>query len=78
MKIDTKMIQAELEGLGSTEKVKVKLDRSSDVAVSINQADCKKDKTFIPGFFIRLNPSRIRSPSKLGEILNFCRETVAN
>jgi len=77
MKIDTKMIQAELQELAGTGKVKVKLDRSMDVAVSTAEADCNKD-SFIPGYFIRVNPSRIRSPNKLEDILNFCREAVTN
>lgn len=66
--INTKALQAELQVLANPTRVKVKLDRHIDIACSIRETD--------NGFHIRLNPKRIRTPGKLEEHLDFCREAV--
>ena len=68
VKIDTKPIQTELQELSGQDKVKVKLSKHLDIGCSIRQDD--------KGFLVSLNPSKIRSPEKLEQHLNMCRETI--
>ena len=72
MKIDIRPIQSELEELiGEAKvKVKVKLDKHLHVACSVRQTD--------RAYLVRLNPTRIRSPQKLDNHLNFCRQAIVS
>lgn len=69
MEIDAKKIEEELKGLAGQVKLKVKLDKQMTVASCVAESD--------KGYFIRLNPHRIRSPQKLEEHLTFCRNSIA-
>lgn len=69
MQINLQTIQAELQELAGKNSVKVKLDKHMDIANSIRETDM--------GFSIRLNPTRLRSPKKLEEHIQMCREAVS-
>lgn len=58
------------------EHIKVKLDKKMPVVLSIAESDCHRDG-FIPGYYIKLNPSRIRTQKHLDEVLNRCRLAIA-
>lgn len=76
MKIDIKPIQAELAELAGNAVVRVRLDKSIDVASSIRQYEISKKGKSEIGFDIKLNPNRFHSAKKLQEHINFLREDV--
>lgn len=70
MKIDAKIIEAELQELAGHAKIRVRLDTRNKVASSVRETDQRYT------YDIKLNPTRIRSPKQLDEHLNYCRERV--
>jgi len=66
--IDKDKIQAELQELAGTKKVKVKLNRSSPYGYSSRETDGT--------FTLTLNPSRIRTPRKLESYIAQARRDV--
>jgi hypothetical protein len=67
MRLDIKALQGKLQDIDPT--VKVRLDRRQDVATSIKETDS--------GSIITFNPARFRSPKKLEEHLNWCKEQIS-
>ena len=67
MKIDAPLIERHLQEIGG-KCVRLKLDKKMGVGLSIRESDS--------GFFIRLNPTRIRNPNMLNQHLEQCRNSI--
>lgn len=68
VEINTGKIQAELQELAGESKVKVKLNKSQDIALSCRETDNSYSFSF--------NPKKIRNQEKLDSLLNDCRNDV--
>lgn len=68
--MDINKIQAELQDLAGDMRVKVKLNKHQDIALSSRETD--------NGYVFSFNPSKIRSPQKLENLLNDCRRDVTS
>ena len=69
MKINTKAIEADLQELAGTLKVKVRADKLLKAQVSIYCHD--------NGYTVSLNPSKIRCQATLDNQLEFCQKEVS-